>query len=48
VVVELGDEMRLVLEGLAGLFRDLSQGELETLGEAAAIVEREIACPPSA
>ena len=46
---------RILLEGrrrrideLAGLFEELSPGELETLGEAAAIVERQVARPPSA
>lgn len=50
-----GEGERILVEGrrrrieeLAGLFRDLSPDELEVLGDAAAIVEREIARPPSA
>jgi DNA-binding MarR family transcriptional regulator len=46
---------RILVEGrrrrideLAALFGELSPDELETLGSAAAIVEREIARPPSA
>jgi DNA-binding MarR family transcriptional regulator len=44
----LAEGRRRRIDELAGLFRDLSQGELETLGEAAALVEREVARPPSA
>jgi DNA-binding MarR family transcriptional regulator len=55
VVAATEEGERIVLEGrsrrideLARLFEDLSPSELETLGEAAAIVERQVARPPSA
>ena len=55
VVAATEEGERILVEGrrrrideLAGLFQELSQDELETLGEAAAIVERQIARPPSA
>jgi DNA-binding MarR family transcriptional regulator len=55
VVAATEEGQRILVEGrrrrideLAGLFQELSPDELETLGEAAAIVEREIARPPSA
>jgi DNA-binding MarR family transcriptional regulator len=44
----LVESRRRRIEELAGLFRDLSPDELDLLGDAAAIVEREIARPPSA
>ncbi len=55
VVAATEDGERLMFEGrrrrideLARLFEELSPSELETLGDAAAIVERQLARPPSA
>jgi DNA-binding MarR family transcriptional regulator len=55
LVAATAEGERILVEGrrrrteeLAGLFEELSADELEILGEAAAIVEREIARPPSA
>jgi hypothetical protein len=55
VIAATEEGERILLEGrrrrieeLAGLFEELSSGELETLDEAAAIVERQVARPPSA
>ena len=44
----LAEGRRRRIDELAGLFRDLSPDELELLGDAAAIVERQIDRPPSA
>jgi DNA-binding MarR family transcriptional regulator len=55
VVAATEDGERILVEGrrrrideLARLFEELSRDELETLAQAAAIVERQIARPPSA
>lgn len=54
VVAATEEGKRILVEGrrrrieeLARLFEELSSGELDTLDEAAAIVERQIARPPS-
>jgi DNA-binding MarR family transcriptional regulator len=44
----LGEGRRRRIDELTSLFDELSPSELETLADAAAIVEREIARPPSA